>query len=41
VFAWASQEGHEIVRVRRGNRFNFYVLPSSTDRSSATEVDHA
>ena len=39
VFTWASQEGHEIVRVRRGNRFNFYILPSFAECQSTTEDD--
>ncbi len=41
VFTWASKEGHEILRVRRGSSFHFYILPSPADRQNATEVDNA
>jgi hypothetical protein len=41
VFTWATKEGHEILRVRRGNRFHFYILPLPADRQNATEVDNA
>ena len=31
VLRWASEHGHEILRVRRGTSFRFYIVPSDPD----------
>ncbi len=41
VFTWASTQGHEILRVRRGTSFRFYILPSHTELQGSEEVGHA
>jgi hypothetical protein len=32
VLQWASAHGHEILRVRRGTSFRFYIVPSAPNR---------
>ena len=41
VFTWASTQGHEILRVRRGTSVRFYILPSCTDRQCGEDASHA
>jgi hypothetical protein len=41
VFTWASTQGHEILRVRRGTGFHFYILPSQPERQCGEDVSHA
>jgi hypothetical protein len=31
VLNWASTHGHQILRVRRGTSFRFYILPRDRD----------
>jgi hypothetical protein len=31
VLQWASEHGHEILRVRRGTSFRFYIVPRDPD----------
>jgi hypothetical protein len=40
VLRWASADGHEILRVRRGASFRFYILPSdqSADMSGRSTL---
>ena len=31
ILAWAHAHGHEILRIRRGTSFRFYIVPGETD----------
>ena len=41
VLVWASTQGHEILRVRRGTSFRFYILPAQPDCQRDKDVRHA
>ena len=41
ILQWASSHGHEILRVRRGSSFRFYIVPAEPHpehRHSGQEV---